>query len=131
MNPKEFSQVADVMRALSGPFPEGRERSAISRYYYAVFLEARERLFAERGWKFKPHEAHENVKRCFSFSNERELLLIGSLLGDLKKLRVEADYDLAKRDPQAGNEAKRIQDDIEEALAKADFSKCVNPLGKP
>lgn len=125
MTPEEFAHTAGVLTAMGGPYPQGRGRSAVSRYYYAAFLEAKDRLSRDRSFKFKKHGSHENVSRCFRFSDETPLILIGRLLEDLKKLRVEADYDLVKDlDVADTAEAKRMCEDIQAALAAADLTGC-------
>lgn len=115
---------------MGGPHPQGRGRSAISRYYYAAFLEARDRLSKDRNFNFKKHESHQRVYRCFAFSDEKPLKVIGRLLEDLKKLRERADYDLGKDlDQTATNEAKRMCEDIQATLITADL-KCCKDLGR-
>lgn len=125
MNAQEFSEVAGLLTSMGGVHPQGRGRSAISRYYYAAFLEARDRLAKDRNFNFKKNEAHQNVQRCFSWSDEKPLIVVGRLLEDLKKLRERADYDLANDvDPTTTGEAKRMCEDIQKSLATADLKGC-------
>ncbi len=131
MNPAEFSEVAGLLSSMTVPPQDGRLRSAVSRYYYAAFLEARDQLKTKRTIEFKKHELHENVKRAFAWSDDKALKLVGRLLEDLKKLREKADYDITgTMDVTATNEAKRICTDIQQTLNLADVRLCKDPLGR-
>ena len=131
MNPAEFSEVANLVAGLGGPFPDGRGRTAVSRYYYAAFLEARDRLEV-RGLHFmRKHDVHQCVQRAFAWADPKDLKKIGRLLEDLKKLREQADYDVAGGLDSANvSEAKRICSDVQASLATADLSPCKDPLGR-
>jgi uncharacterized protein (UPF0332 family) len=134
VKPVEFDQVAALLRSSSGATVEGRERSAISRYYYSAFLEARTKLREKRNFSFRKHEAHEFVKRAFAYSDDKRLKKVGKLLEDLKKLREQADYSIdAPHDPVITGEAETISRRIRTELAAEDFDfgACASPDGRP
>jgi len=128
--PQEFSGVADLLVGLPQALEEGRKRTAISRYYYAAFLESRDRLKDARGWVFKKREAHEKVRRAFEWAdpNEKQLRLAGRLLKHLKDLREDADYDIdVALDTTSLGEAKKMCAEIQGVVATADLTKCRDP----
>jgi hypothetical protein len=128
VKPGEFYDVATLIQALDAPHPEGRTRSAVSRYYYAAFLEARDQLVSTAKMVFKKNEVHTDVQRAFAWSDDKGLRLIGRLLEDLKKARLQADYDLtAASDPAAAAEAKNMCNQIQERLKTEDITKCKDP----
>jgi len=134
MKPIEYFEVASLLRASTGATLEGRERSAISRYYYAAFLDARDRLKEKRGFTFRKHETHDFVKRAYAFSDVPRVKKLGRMLEDLKKLREIADYSIdASQDPVAAGEAELMSQTIQSELAAPDFDfkACINPDSRP
>lgn len=127
MNPSEFLDVAKLISGPSGLYPLGRQRSAISRAYYAAFLDARDRLNGLAKFSIPKKSAHDAVWRAFAFSDE-PLKTVGRLLQDLKKMREVADYEMTRDDIQNEvAEALRISRDIQVALASADLSGVADP----
>jgi uncharacterized protein (UPF0332 family) len=130
MKAEEFQGVAEFLLA-GGPNEEGRQRSAISRFYYAAFLEARDRLKEVKGLSFKKNEAHQNVRRAFEWSDAVPLRTVGRLLEDLKKLREGADYDIAAAlDQEHIKEAQSIASEVRTTVSTADLTACVDPLNR-
>lgn len=128
MNPSQFRAVADRVRVCSDGLAEACSRTAISRYYYAVFLEARNRIEADSGVVLKPWDKHEQVRKAFARSTDPELSAIGLMLGALRKLRTEADYDLhVASDPTDLREAERLCNELARRIAVATVANCVDP----
>ena len=128
MIPREFFDIAKLLSGPSGPMPQGRQRSAISRCYYAAFLDARERLKAVPHITIPKKGAHDIVWKALSWADAPPLKSIGRLLQDLKKMREGADYDLLPDvSDEAVREAIRISEEIQQALATADMTRCVDP----
>lgn len=128
MDPSEFRLLGDLLSGLAGPYPEGRHRTAVSRYYYAAFLDARGRLSRQVRLSFPRDHVHDNVEKAFSYAPEKELKTVGLLLRDLRKSRHKADYDLhlVLSAAEVG-EAKTLAGQIVTRLANADLTKCVDP----
>jgi hypothetical protein len=130
MRPGEFFDVAEALRALTTAPTEGCGRSAVSRYYYAAFLDARDRLRERRGLTFKSNEAHENVKKAYYWADPKPVKKVGRLLEELKKLRIMADYDLeSSHDSVSVEEAQALSREICSDLAEPgfDYAACVDP----
>ena len=130
MKPVQFFDVAEQLSGMNGAAAEGFGRSAVSRYYYAAFLEARDQLVDQRGLSFKTHESHENVKKAYYWADPTRVKKVGRLLEDLKKLLVSADYDLNRAfDPVAVGEAQTLSRHIRDELADPsfEFAACVDP----
>src|ERR687892_2020391 len=66
---------------------ETARRSAVSRIYYGVFLEVRERFNVRQR-----RRSHNDVRSAFARGTSKQF---GDQLADLRELREEADYDLA------------------------------------
>lgn len=127
MKPIEFLEVAELLQGDGGPFPEGRHRTAVSRCYYAAFLDARDRLQMERSFRFRKRDAHDSVKRAFEWADGKPLKLIGRLLGDLKKLRESADYEIAGTVGSSRvAEALELARQVESLLDSVDLGGCVD-----
>jgi uncharacterized protein (UPF0332 family) len=123
----EFSEVANLLIGIGGVLREGRERSAVSRYYYAAFLEARDKLSAARGASFR-REAHEKVRRAYAWAEDTQLRRLGQYLEQLKKLREEADYDIAQpADSLAAQEARSLYEAFVKGIGSADVRRCRDP----
>jgi len=131
VKPEEFAQLADLLARPEAPCPDASVRSSASRYYYSVFLEARDELKEKRGLRFlKKHDVHKCVREAFEFAKgDKSLKLIGRCLGDLKQLREHADYDIdVAFSPGDLHDAKDLCTRIRNSLSSADLSKCVDPL---
>lgn len=128
MRPDEYLRVAQIFGSPAGPYPQGRQRSAISRSYYSAFLEAREKLEQLPHIRVPRKSAHDAVTKAFLWADADLNKRIGRLLRDLKMMRERADYDL-EPDVADGDaaEALRIAQDIQNALAVVDLSKCADP----
>lgn len=125
----EFLDLAELLGTPSGPHVEARHRTAISRSYYAVLLEARDRLIDELGWKIHRKDTHSYVGRAYAFASDRQHKLVGRLIADLKKLREAADYEI--RTPIADvAESIAISKRARTELAKLDLAKCHDPRPK-
>ena len=132
MKPEDFASVAGMLVEHTGGHEEGRKRTAVSRYYYAAFLEARRLLKEKRGLSFlRRHDPHKCVRQAFERANPKGLKAIGRLLESSKNLREKADYDIdVAFDPGAAGEAKRLLADIQSRLAAADLTECIDPVGR-
>ena len=85
----------EVARVLARTDSEAHRRTAAGRAYYALMLEARDRL---RRWGVVPSPrdpVHSFVRLKLVRSTDEELKQIGVSLEKLGKLRNDADYDLA------------------------------------
>jgi hypothetical protein len=129
--PTEYFEVAKLLSGRDEPFPNGRQRSAISRAYYSAYLEARDRLIEFAGLKIPKRAAHETVWQALLYAEE-PLKTTGRLLRDLKGFREAADYDTHDDSIlTATAEALRIAEEIRSTLATADLSKCTDPRFGP
>jgi len=89
-DPADFLRLAQALSEAQSS-AEAEFRSAASRTYYAVFLEARERLI-NRG-QLAPNRTgagHLAVGRALRFRNR----LVGNEFDRLRRLRNRADYDV-------------------------------------
>ena len=128
MKGDEYFDVAALLESVGGPFEEGRLRSAVSRLYYSAFLQARDALIANCGFRFSNRDSHKEVGRAFEWSDDKASRAIGKSLAELKKLRENADYETApSRDPAAVKEAKQLYASIVAKFASIDYSLCRNP----
>ena len=90
-DPIEFLQVAEHLRLGK---TEGEWRSAISRAYYAAFLQAREVLLANRAISLTATgQDHAAVIRAILARNRSR----GTSIDRLRVLRNHADYDVNRR----------------------------------
>lgn len=125
MKPAEFSEVGQFLLKPHESCAEGRGRSAVSRFYYAAFLAARDELKERRGWEFGARTAHDAVMKAFRYSDDSVLQLVGRALGDLKKLRVRADYRIGEGfDPDDAREAQDFCESVQRHLPGADLRMC-------
>ena len=74
---------------------EARQRSAVSRAYYAAFCYARNYLRDDEGMSDLPTsgEAHVEVKNRFLSSSDQKTRSIGANLDRIRENRRKADYD--------------------------------------
>jgi len=125
------SEFLELARTLSGggPYESARLRSAISRSYYAAFLNARDHLLEAVGKRarVKVRGAHDKVWKAYQWA-EGDLKVIGLALEALKGMREDADYELT-HDPDNTSvlEAISISEKIQAQLPNVDASNCVNP----
>ena len=125
MNAVEFLDFARLIGGPDGPYPQGRKRSAISRSYYAAFLEARDLLFSKAPFTLPKKPKHEQIWRAYLFADPSDLKEIGRLLEDLKKMREAADYVLPEDVSDVDvKEADALSDRIRTALLTADVTQC-------
>jgi uncharacterized protein (UPF0332 family) len=125
VKPVEFKEVAELLIASSGGLLEARRRSAVSRWYYAAFLEARDQLAVKRQISYKRHQSHENVKKSYARADapEKDVKVVGRLLEDLKRLREDSDYEIAEVvDETAVAEAKAMCEEIRSKLNDPNFN---------
>ena len=128
--PLDFKTLAGILAPGSAPLKDAKQRTAVSRAYYAAFLTARERLREVPHFgPVKRHGAHDNVLKALIRSGDPVLTPIGRTLSDLRDMREAADYDLdpATLDPTTVTEALRLSDEVLTDLGSADVSKCVDP----
>ena len=91
----DFSRFLDVANVLSQVNDEAYIRSAISRYYYAIFCCIRRYLIEIKGeFEFEDgFKVHSRIsKRLISSDDDTERCL-GEALSDLREIRNRADYD--------------------------------------
>lgn len=94
---------------------EATARSAASRLYYAAYHSTLEAFRSARPkGQFKP--SHEGWTLWLRSSKHRELQNVGTVLEELRKLRVTADYEL-KETPSQQNALSKLRD-AAEILAK-------------
>jgi hypothetical protein len=90
----------DTARRLSGGITEADHRSAISRAYYALFIECRDALL-RWGFVFPSRNSHREVQQRLAFPGNADLRPIGDVLSYLVSRRNCADYDMINpRHPQ-------------------------------
>ena len=93
MPPQDF---LDLAKRLASESSEVSWRSAISRAYYAMFHEVRNKLAS---WGFmirQSDQAHAGLTRRLLHSGNDSLVSLGEFLSDLKRHRNYADYDLRR-----------------------------------
>ncbi|WP_449419169.1 hypothetical protein [Phormidium nigroviride] len=93
-----WSEYLDLAQQLAGKAPisatqESRLRSAISRAYYAAFIQARNRLRDGDSLSIPLDRTHQYVIRQFKNSPETLRQSIGKNLSRLRVNRNRADYD--------------------------------------
>ncbi len=129
MNPREFYDLAEALCAcdrLGDCTEASRNRSAVSRYYYASFLRARAAILSAREIKISKGRAHQTVARAIAgIRNDHQACAVGRSLADLRDLRAAADYELSKVTSRASvEEARGLADKIEAGLQLIDLSRC-------
>lgn len=114
MVPNEFISVATQLLAGDG---EGRLRSAVIRAYYGAFHLARQ--FIVDCGVVVPIDGlvHRNVRWCLANSAEPPLINAARELDSLRKVRNEADYELAStRFTHHNNARNDVQSAVEIAM---------------
>ncbi|HVC93312.1 MAG TPA: hypothetical protein VND64_06450 [Pirellulales bacterium] len=93
MKGQEFIRLASKLAAM-GSRDEASCRSAVSRAYYGAFHAARD-LLADLGFPvpFSP-SAHVFIQRRLIGAGQADAHAVGSMLADLHRARLRADYDL-------------------------------------
>ena len=95
----EWIDFKDVANELSKNSKESYLRSAIDRYYYALFGSSREYLIKERDKYFLKkggNDIHQRVKNELISSNDYNENEIGEILDKLRELRNQSSYDKNK-----------------------------------
>ena len=95
----EWIDFKDVANELSKNSKEAYLRSAIDRYYYALFGSSREYLIKERDKYFLKKggkDIHQRVKNELISSNDYNENEIGEILDKLRELRNQSSYDKNK-----------------------------------
>lgn len=97
MDPRDFNVLA---RELANRADSASHRTAISRAYYAAYNVAAR--FLESFNYSIPHDpnSHTLVRKCLSYSEDRQMMIAGKKLSDLYNSRLEADYQLSKPENQ-------------------------------
>ena len=90
-NWERFIDVADHLSNYSKK--EEYQRSAVGRYYYAAYLNAREIYNKKRNKKDGSRISHKNLISSFEHSNDYNEQIIGKKLRELRNFRNNADYD--------------------------------------
>ena len=94
MIPAHFLTFADGIAQTPTSGPAGF-RSAISRAYYAAFLEARELIGKRMGFRVdRGGNEHKYLQRLLLNCSVEEGQEVGELLKNLQQSRKEADYDM-------------------------------------
>jgi uncharacterized protein (UPF0332 family) len=93
MNPRDFHALAVELLTKSTP---SRNRSAISRAYYAAFHVALDHLQAAGFTIARNDSVHREVSRLLDWSDDATLKNVGAKLNDLRGARNRADYDVAQ-----------------------------------
>src|SRR4051812_17673884 len=91
----EYLTLAQTLaqQAPGSPTPEALLRSAISRAYYAAFIQARNRLRDVERRPVPRRDVHEYVIRQFTNSRDYKRQKVGKNLVRLREHRTRADYD--------------------------------------
>jgi hypothetical protein len=90
--PFAWADFLPVAESLSKSGDEASLRAAVSRAYYGVFGEAREKAEGERGEEFSADRVHESVANYYDGSGDTARMLFAANLRRLKGSRVRADY---------------------------------------
>ena len=83
--------LADAAPASSSP--EAHQRTAISRAYYAAFIQARNRLRDIERRPVPYMNVHEHIIQQFKYSRDYRRQRIGNELSILRSQRTKVDYD--------------------------------------
>lgn len=113
-----WSEYLNLARELTGKVitpasQEAKLRSAISRSYYAAFIQARNFLREQEHLTIPPQNTHQYVMNQFKNSSETARQGVGRRLQRLRDYRNRADYDdtvsgLAGKSQEALGLARRI-----------------------
>ena len=91
-NPTEYYTLAEFLSKIDC---EGAKRSAISRYYYSIFLLSRSYLVTCN--RFIPSgnsQDHERIKNELTNSSNENERILGNAMNKLREYRNLADYEL-------------------------------------
>jgi uncharacterized protein (UPF0332 family) len=91
MDPRDFLAVAINLGASTD---EAHRRTAVSRAYYALFLNARRMLEVESLPLGHLHDDHRLVPEYFRDAGDERLADVGDAIADLRRERNLADYDM-------------------------------------
>jgi hypothetical protein len=96
VKPLEFYRLG-VLTAPGAVF-EPQQRTVVNRLYYGLHHEACCRYFRKFPWSqaINSNRRHTDLRIRFSSSDDPISKTVGSLLGDLMRLRTEADYRLVQ-----------------------------------
>ena len=106
-------------------------RSAISRYYYAVFGSARLYLIDYKNRQSlanKTSNVHRDVKNILEYSPDETESEIGENLNKMRKLRNDADYDWKKDKRYFKKEIKGIKKKSHDCLNSIEYLKNNPPI---
>lgn len=117
MEPKEFLDTAITLTNPEFASEECDWRTAISRAYYAAFLDAR-KLLGEMGFGVKNAEAHTTVQQHLQFASdeldtvaEKLTVKVHTQLRNMHSYRLIADYQLSTKEGISLSKARqRIED---------------------
>jgi len=127
MNPSEFVDVAVHLAGHLQPV-EGCKRSAVSRYYYAAFLETRDQLRTKRNFRFKGRDSHNAVIISLGRSPDNDLRKSGLKLEQLRSSRNKADYDIQGNTKSASvSEASQLAAQVIDVVTNNSLVKAVDP----
>jgi uncharacterized protein (UPF0332 family) len=93
MEPRQFLETAKTLADLELEEPDWR--SAISRAYYASFLDARELLDVMQFAVSRRKDTHQEVRKHFTHSSQSLGRTIARELSILHAQRLNADYEMA------------------------------------
>ena len=120
MDPRQFGALAERLVS-SGLEPRpARNRSAVSRAYYAGFLVAREFLRTMSIHIPKSKDAHMSVPTYLRYSNDDDLKVAATTLETLRGRRTKADYDMQRREEESDNVAQDAVDEAKEVISTLD-----------
>lgn len=119
-NWSNFQTIADELAKRDD---ETAIRSAISRYYYAVFGYARLYLI-----DYKNRQSLADVKNILEYSPVETESEIGENLNEMRKLRNDADYDWKKDKRYFKKEIKWIKKKSHDCLNSIEYLKNNHPI---
>lgn len=118
-----WSDFYEVGLNLSKNTEEAYLRSAIGRYYYAIFGMARLYLtdtMKERRYKSRNNIHKKLIKRLMN-SNDKNESSVGEILETLRKRRNWADYDLKKNNYEDFTSLKYLESDAKKSLETINY----------
>ncbi len=124
-----FQRIADE---LADKDDEAAIRSAISRYYYAVFCSARLYLIECKDKHYlaenKNSNVHRDVRNILGSSEDNTEAKIGETLDSLRVLRNDADYDWKKDKTYFKKEILKIKKKSHDSLDSIEYLKNNPPV---
>jgi hypothetical protein len=115
MQPLDFCNLAERLIAREKN-PEGY-RSAISRAYYAAFLQAVDFLERMSVYLIGVNK-HEQATNFLCAAGDPDINGAGMMLGDLRDIRNLADYELTRKDVETEAKAQQCVDNARDIIAK-------------